>query len=89
MEQYLRLFREQGWRVAIHNDYMQTVRDSEENHRGGVVLMTFWLFTHSIRFIYAKGEGKTDIIALQECLKNAMTVDSKLKKAAQLLGLIK
>lgn len=44
----LRLLRENGWRVAVHNDYRQ-----------GGSLFTFWLFTHeSGRFL--KGGAATD-----------------------------
>lgn len=44
----LRLLRETGWMVAVHNDYKQ-----------GGTLFTFWLFTHSNgRFL--KGEATTD-----------------------------
>jgi len=47
--------REQGWSVAVHNDY----RLNGEDH-------TFWLWTHpSGRFV--KGEGRTDQEALKQC----------------------
>jgi FAD/FMN-containing dehydrogenase len=52
--------REAGWMVAVHNDY----RLNGEPH-------TFWLFTHpSGRWI--KGEGRTDEIALNECVREAL-----------------
>jgi len=44
----LRILRENGWMVGVHNDYRQ-----------GGKLMTFWLFTHpSGRWL--KGEGESD-----------------------------
>lgn len=57
MVEKLRYLRSLGWAVAVHNDYKM---------KG--TAMTFWLFTHaSGRFI--KGEGATDDVALDECLK--------------------
>ena len=44
----LRILRENGWMVGVHNDYRQDGK-----------LMTFWLFTHpSGRWL--KGEGERD-----------------------------
>ena len=45
--------RQAGWRVAVHNDY------SLNNTN-----MTFWLLTHPCG-IYVKGEGSTDLVALE------------------------
>lgn len=49
----LELIREQGWTVAVHNDYQQ-----DGAHH------TFWLFTKGNRCV--KGEGRTDQEALDE-----------------------
>lgn len=54
---YLDILRSKGWRVAIHNDYIE---------HGG--LATFWLFTHPESGRFIKGEGATDEIALQLCI---------------------
>lgn len=54
MEKLLKALRDSGWRVAVHNDY----RIDGEDH-------TFWLFTHSSG-LFVKGEGKTDMDALNE-----------------------
>lgn len=50
----LHALRQDGWRVAVHNDYRLNGDD-----------MTFWLMTHISGF-YLKGEGKTDMDALME-----------------------
>lgn len=52
----LRNLRDGGWSVAVHNDYRQ---DGER--------LTFWLLTHSNGY-WIKGEGRTDDIALGECV---------------------
>ncbi len=53
--------REQGWSVAVHNDY----------HLNGE-LYTFWLLTHpNGRWI--KGEGRTDAEAITAVWQNALT----------------
>lgn len=44
----LRLLRENGWLVAVHNDYRQ-----------GKKLFTFWLFTNDAGY-YLKGEAESD-----------------------------
>ena len=51
--------RADGWRVGVHNDY---VLNGE--------LMTFWMLTHPCG-VYVKGEGATDLIALNECAEQA------------------
>jgi hypothetical protein len=48
----LKRLRDNGWMVAVHNDYRQ---DGE--------FRTFWLFTNDDGY-YLKGEGKTDTEAL-------------------------
>lgn len=60
VDYFLGLFRCNGWSVAVHNDY----RLNGES-------MTFYLLTHP-RGIYAKGEGKTDLEALQAAHKEAI-----------------
>ena len=55
----LRCLREDGWAVAVHNDY----RVNGEPH-------TFWLFTHPSGH-WLKGEGKTDGVALRSCVVQA------------------
>ena len=47
--------RENGWRVAAHNDYRIDGKD-----------MTFWLLTHPCG-TWIKGEGRTDAEALAQC----------------------
>jgi hypothetical protein len=54
MFELLRQFRRDGWRVAVHNDYMQ---DGQ--------LRTFWLLTFGNWCV--RGEGPTDYAALQIC----------------------
>jgi len=49
----LRLIRNSGWMVAVHNDYWQ---DGARH--------TFWLFTHSDSRRFVKGEGRSDLEAL-------------------------
>ena len=49
----LSLIRQEGWVVAIHNDYKQDGK-----------FHTFWLFTKGDRC--KKGEGRTDFEALQK-----------------------
>ncbi len=63
IEGYLKLLRNEGWMVAVHNDY----RQNGEMH-------TFWLFTHT-EGRYLKGERKTDEEALALCWKQLQ--DSK------------
>jgi hypothetical protein len=54
----LRILRENGWTVGVHNDYRQ-----------GGKLMTFWLFTHpSGRWL--KGEGESDENAVFQVYSN-------------------
>jgi hypothetical protein len=53
----LDVLRASGWAVAVHNDY----RLNGNRH-------TFWLLTHPSGR-YVKGEGPTDEVALDECLK--------------------
>lgn len=50
----LSALRGEGWTVAVHNDY-----------RLGGEFRTFWLLTHS-NGRWIKGEGRTDLSALQE-----------------------
>jgi hypothetical protein len=52
--------RAKGWTVAVHNDYRQ-----------GGQFMTFWLFTHPTGGHFVKGEGRTDDVALAECMRSA------------------
>lgn len=49
LEQMLAWLRQNGWMVAVHNDYRQNG-----------VLSTFWLFTHQESGRFVKGEGLTD-----------------------------
>lgn len=55
----LAMMRDDGWMVAVHNDYRQDGK-----------LMTLWLFTHPQGF-WVKGEGETDAEALDECQRMA------------------
>ncbi len=61
IEKVLNDLRSNGWSVAVHNDYV--VKDQP---------MTFWLFTHKTSGLFVKGEGSTDIDALEECERQAM-----------------
>lgn len=56
VDEYLFKLREDGWTIAVHNDY-----------RLNNVSYTFYLFTHPLG-IWTKGEGLTDIEALQAAL---------------------
>ena len=57
IEALLAELRYDGWMVAAHNDYRL---------RGK--LYTFWLFTNNDECRFIKGEGHTDIEALQQCI---------------------
>lgn len=59
----LALLRATGWSVAVHNDYK--LRGKR---------MTFWLFTRASGQ-WIKGEGATDEIALQRCIKELNDFD--------------
>ena len=61
LEELLDKFRQNGWRVAVHNDYS---KDGEWH--------TFWLFAKGNQCI--KGEAKTDIEALQIARKEVRRV---------------
>jgi len=52
----LQRLRAQGWRVAVHNDYMLDG-----------VLHTFWGMTRG--HVFVRGEGKTDAAALEEVVR--------------------
>lgn len=56
--------RNNGWHVAIHNDY----------RLGNAPWRTFWLLTHQ-RGVFVKGEGDSDLEALQQCWKAALDMD--------------
>ena len=56
----LQHLREQGWFVAVHNDYRQGGR----HH-------TFWLFTDQGTGRFVKGEGETDEAAVAAAIKHA------------------
>ncbi len=62
MFELLQELRENGWRVAVHNDYRINGED-----------MTFWLMTHRCG-LYLKGEGKTDADALAEIEEQARKI---------------
>lgn len=47
LEDMLHQLRQDGWMVAVHNDYMQ----NGQRH-------TFWLFTHPDLGWFVKGEGR-------------------------------
>jgi len=58
--------RDAEWTVAIHNDY-----------RWDGVLMTFWLLTRAVSgvgMIGVKGEGHTDLEALEQCAAQAQAL---------------
>jgi hypothetical protein len=55
--------RRAGWTVAVHNDF----RLKGEPH-------TFWLLTHEATKRYAKGEGTSDLEALEICAHEAALV---------------
>jgi hypothetical protein len=57
VEEMLLIFRQQGWRVAVHNDYQQDGK-----------AWTFYLFTHSNGF-WCKGEADNDLQALKNAWK--------------------
>ena len=54
----LRLLRDAGWMVAVHNDYRQDGK-----------LMTFWLFTHPMGR-WLKGEAESDEDAVFKVFTN-------------------
>lgn len=61
IETYLGSLRRAGWRIAVHNDYEQDNK-----------LRTFYLFVYpksGARAIgqFVKGEGDTDLDALEAC----------------------
>jgi hypothetical protein len=56
LEVLLAKMRNNGWSVAVHNDYW---------HNG--CSYTFWLFTHVQSGRFVKGEGEDDYTAVQEC----------------------
>lgn len=62
MEKLLHELRSNSWRVAVHNDY----------HLNGA-RMSFWLMTHPSG-LYLKGEGWTDLEALQQIEEQARRV---------------
>jgi ribulose bisphosphate carboxylase small subunit len=57
LEELLALMRQQGWLVAVHNDY---------RHNG---TYTFWLFTNKESGRFVKGEAEDDLTAVQQCLE--------------------
>lgn len=65
VDSLLNQFRNEGWSVAVHNDYRS---DGED--------FTFYLFTHPSG-VWAKGEGTSDIDALLE-VEEQMKVRSNL-----------
>ena len=68
--------RDQGWRVAVHNDYNDVTKD------GTVRLQTFWVLTHPSG-VFVKGEGPTDETAVLECVRKARELEAKLKELEQ------
>lgn len=66
LEDYLKYIRDHDWCVAVHNDYF--VDGS---------FWTFWLFTHKVRLVYAKGEGRSDLEAVINCMRQIVSVDAK------------
>ena len=56
LDEALATLRNNGWKVAVHNDYVLNGQ-----------AMTFWLFTHSATNRFIKGEGATDAEALERC----------------------
>ncbi len=62
MIEALKALRNDGWSVAVHNDYQQ---DGEP--------FTFWLLTHPDGH-YVKGEGRTDTEALDHCFAQAAQI---------------
>ena len=62
MEKILSDLRENGWSVAVHNDYRLNGK-----------VMTFWLFTHEAG-LYIRGEAATDLGALRICELQARKV---------------
>lgn len=63
LELRLSALREQGWVVAVHNDYRQAG-----------VLRTFWLFTRGD--FCARGEGDTDAIALAAVEREIVRIET-------------
>lgn len=55
--------RQNGWTVAVHNDY--SINGSQR---------TFWLLTHVPSGLFVKGEGETDEVAVLECARQARQV---------------
>jgi len=64
LHERLAVLRRSGWAVAVHNDYRQD----------GVPL-TFWLLTHRASGRYLKGEGTTDLVALNQVLSQIAQLD--------------
>ena len=65
LEELLDTMRDEGWSVAVHNDY----------HVNGC-FGTFWLFTHRSGK-WVKGEGAQDITSVAEALADARRVLAK------------
>ena len=69
MEKLLADLRAAGWFVAVHNDY--TVMGRRK---------TFWLFTHPDTERFVKGEGSTDLMALEMCHEAATALTQETKE---------
>ena len=69
LEGLLGMLRNNGWYVAIHNDYILKGAPVPDEQR------TFWLFTHSCG-VYIKGEAPTDREAVLICARTACVFPS-------------
>lgn len=71
LEELLAFMRQQGWLVAVHNDY---------RHNG---TYTFWLFTNKESGRFVKGEAEDDLTAVQQCLDQVRLLTAKAKMMAE------
>ena len=79
MSNHLDCMRDNGWSVAVHNDY-----------RLKGEFYTFWLFTNGDRCV--KGEGPSDLVALTEIVEKLVArgrermgvIDDKVEDASRL-----
>lgn len=55
LSEMLKKLRDEGWMVAVHNDYRLNGEP-----------FTFWLFTNMVKGTFVQGEAKTDEEALRD-----------------------
>jgi hypothetical protein len=74
--QTLRLIRERGWVVAVHNDYSLGRGKSARQ-------MTFWLFTNPVTGRFVKGEGSTDAEACERASRAIVDIANAEHRASR------